>query len=112
MYQLVSPGPRARAGLLGVLLTSACTTGIISPGQGRTVDGTVKGGQGGPSSSPRAGTGGSGPAQPGPDDLCSASALMARPSAPTTRLRRLTTRELQTSTSLLFDQASAAGLAN
>jgi hypothetical protein len=86
-------------------LAGGCTAGLIgdaAPGSG-----------GSPGGGPVSGTTGAPPSAGKPGlDACTPAALAARPAAPPTRLRRLTTREIQTSTALLFDASFTAALAN
>jgi hypothetical protein len=94
--------------MVTILLLAGCTgVGIIGAPAGEP---------------PPSGAGGAGAAPPGgppkipgtagPEAACTAAALAGRGPAPDTRLRRLTIRELQTSTALLLDPGTPAPLAN
>jgi hypothetical protein len=102
---------------LTVALACGCTSlgAIDDPGAGDVgpspgTPGNPPGTPGSPPGTPGApipGTPGA-PGGPTVDAVCAA----ARPSAPPTRLRRLTNREIQTSTALLLDPTSPAPLPN
>jgi hypothetical protein len=96
---------RARS-LIVTLVACGCTgVGVIGD--------PAPAGGGSPRSTPVPGMAGGPPAPGKPGlDACTPTALAARPAPPATRLRRLTTREIQTSTALLFDDSFTAALAN
>jgi hypothetical protein len=112
--------PRGAALALALALTGGCRgiVGEVGQGGGDEPPSSGSGGRRDPSpsspSSPAPGAGGQG-GTPGPGPagaLCTASELAARTGAPGTRLRRLTNREIRSTTTLLFDQMASAALAN